>query len=288
VPTPAPVEALEPVVAIDIPGADRAILNGTAIYVQSAHAVHEIDPGTNAVRTVVDDLGERWSFHVAYESLWVSRDAGDRGLVERYDLESGEALAVIEVGLVPVEMVGAFDSIWTINHRSSSVSRIDLTTNAATTIAVETRFDPIDVAAADARIWAVSPHGYRLTGIDAATNEVVSEVNLIAEVCGVRYRFERLWVRACRTAPTFIYDEMTGELLGRWDPFPVGVGPVFWAARPLRDQGFALGRYDPATLELLAEGGMVGNPVGATIGFGSAWVPSEDQILRYDLAALGG
>jgi YVTN family beta-propeller protein len=286
-------ELLEPTDRIDVgDGASLILFHGEHAWVAVESGVVRIDPDTDEAVEVIGGLTPPYGFNVGFGSAWISRADEEipRGWIERYDLESGELLASIDVGLMPLETITAFDSIWVPNHHSSSVSRIDPTTNEViATIEVEGGHgDPYGLAADSRRLWTSSPNGGHISGIDPATNEVVEEV--AAWGCGIVAAAGRVWwhssckhwrVRAFDAAEPSAIEEFGSPPAG----MPVTDGQRVWAVAFSEEGGhLLLTPMDPETLAfgMTIDTG-VAEPEGWAVGFGTLWVSKGNEIIRFDL-----
>ena len=287
------VVSVQPTVRIDVgTGAGLVYFDGDSAWVGAETGVFRIDPQSNEATPVIDGLTPPFGFNVGFGSAWISRADEDapRGWIERYDLASGELVATIDVGLMPLETLTAFGSIWVPNHHSSSVSRIDPATNeVVATIEVEDGFgDPYAVAAGENLVWTTSPNGGHVNGIDPATNQVVEEVT--GSGCALVAAVGRVWwFSSCEPGSVRFFEQADPSAIQSIDSPPGGMplsdGTNLWAAATSPDSGnLLLTSLDPDTLEFgetLDTG--VTEPAAWAMGFGTLWVSSGSEVVRIEL-----
>ncbi len=297
-PTSAPPAAIAPTATIQISrGAGLALPHDDALFVASETGVYRVDPDTNRVTRVLDGLEPPYGFNVGFGSAWISRADESRGWIERYDLRSGDLLAEIEVGRMPLETLTAFGSIWVPNHHSSSVSRIDPDTNqvVATIEVLHGSGDPYALAADEAMIWSTSPNGGAVSGLDPATNAAVHELR--ASACGVAALAGRVWAAACESPLVMAFPSAGGAAVGRLRAgLPLSDGEHFWTTLapmvgPVSQDvdSLVVSAFDPDTLALgAAVDTGVAEPSALVVAFGSLWVTSGDVVQRFALDDLPG
>ena len=245
-----------------------------------------MDPETLRAKVAVDGLSGQWAMNVGFGSAWLSRSVDDHGWIERYDLETGELEAKIDVGKAPVETLSALGHVWVPDHHGGTVYRIDPKTNTVDgSIAVD--LDPIEIAAGGGRIWVVGPHARRLAAIDAKTLEVTLETSFPELVCGVAYLGGRAWVRSCTGPKVYVIDASTGaEIADVKSLTPVKDGDRAWAPFPEDNDRFLVGRLDPQSAEIHDRVRIVGLPLSHAVGHGSLWTTSGTTLYGWALDDL--
>ena len=294
---PEPPWALEPTAVISIgSGAGAIIAAGSMVWVGTETGVVRVDPATDTAAQVVEGLEPPFGLNIGFGSAWISLadEADPKGWVERYDLATGELQATIDVGLMPLETLTAFESIWVPNHHSASVSRIDPLTNAVTaTIEIgDGTGDPYGLAAGDRLVWVTSPNWGRASGIDPDRNHVVDEAEV--QACAVRALEGRIWVDDCVTGRPLvsIFAEDEAFHVEHLDAPPAGLplsdGTLSWTAALSTDAStLVITALDAETGQLgeSLDTGIV-EPAAWTIGFGALWVTTSQEVRRYDLNLL--
>ena len=123
-----PLTLLTPEATITIPGSPDWIAIGDSVWVSNKpkNNVTRIDPGTGAIKQVIDGLNKPCSgLAIGFGSLWVP-DCGNQTVV-RIDLQSGKPTQTIPIGIADSEggiAVGA-GSVWMMSDGKSTLSRID-------------------------------------------------------------------------------------------------------------------------------------------------------------------
>lgn len=290
------IAALEPADTISWGAPALNIIAGEhALYVQSEGHIVRLDPDTHAATLLVDGLSPAFGLNAGYGSVWASREGPDRGWIERFDAASGAKTAEIEVGLLPVESITAFDSIWVPNDHSGTVSRIDPATDSVVQeieVSPPGGGGPVSLAAGADMIWSVSASENTITQIDPASNEVVRELPLPYRPCRVGYASGRVWAAYCDLRQVLVFDALSGEQLGELDGPPIAIdgGPAWLATYYRGDDDFLLSEIDLATLEIRDTVRVAANPHSLAIGFGSVWVATgeDGRIHRYPFSDLPG
>ena len=294
-PTPERVAVLEPSASFDL-GQSLGLVTGDeehgVVYVQVDSGVLRVDPVTGDFQQVVDGLEPPWGMNIGFGSAWVSTDPVGNGVVQRYDLATGELVANVTVQELPVESLTAFGSIWVPNDHSGSVSRIDPETNevVATIQVVETPSGgPVHVSAGADRVWAASPKGNLVSGIDPSTNEVVVEITVPEITCGTTISSDRLWIGRCLDGPrkTWVHDPASGDALGELDAVIAANGErAFALTIEPGSRNTLVHAVDPEALTLSAPVAWAGIPNFVSVGTEMVWITSDTQLLGYRLEAL--
>lgn len=291
-----PIAAVEPADTVSWGGPAWNIITGEdALYVQSEGQIARIDPDTQVATLLVDGLSAAFGLNAGFGSVWASREHPDRGWIERFDAASGAKTAEIEVGLLPVESITAFGSIWVPNDHSGTVSRIDPAMDSVLQEIEVSRpggGGPVSLAAGANMIWSVSASEDTITQIDPASNEVVGELPLSYRPCHVGYASGRVWAAYCDLPRVMVFDAISGEQVGELDGRPLAIdgGPAWLATYHHGDDDFLLSEIDLATLEVGETVSVAARPHSFAIGFGSVWVATgeDGRIHRYPLGELPG
>jgi YVTN family beta-propeller protein len=180
----------------------------------------------------------------------------------------------LKVGTSPVAITFDGSRIWTADHDSGTVTRIDADTSAVARVKVGG--SPGGVAAAGGSLWVgdFAPDG-SLTRIDPGTNAVVARVETPAQPAGLLGDGDTLWV-ADYSGSVLRVDAVNGRVVAR---IPVGGKPEALAA------GFGLlwvsnhdgtiSTVDPATNAAVGSK-IVGDPDVDSVAVGSdaVWATS--------------
>jgi YVTN family beta-propeller protein len=223
-------------------------------------------------------------------------------LPERALGDSSEAsvVASIAVGERPNGITSGFDSIWIVNARSDTVTRIDPTTNlVVATIAVGATTG-MGIVAAEGAVWVTNFDANTVTRIDPATNLVTATIRVGIAPTGIGATPDAIWIAEHRGDPNGAVsriDPATNRVVAR---IPLGAqfccGPTqiattpdaVWVGVPNLSAPPELVRIDPGTTSVEAvilpgkgavNGGMAatGSDVWAA---GGTNVPS--RLLRID------
>ncbi len=151
-----------------------AILDGSAwITNTSDGSVSRVDLTTDVV---TEHSVGMWPLHVesGEGSLWVTNNVD--GTVSRLDPDTGDELAVIDVGAAPHALAVVAGSVW-VGSDVSGMWRIDPATNTSERVA-ETDFSSIDTALDGTDIWVADSGGAAVVRFDAAAGAVGSVIDL--------------------------------------------------------------------------------------------------------------
>jgi streptogramin lyase len=174
------------------PDPSVAIADGGALWVvaHTTGTLSRIDLKTRAVTAATAVPGLALAIAVIDGSLWVPsfdpyKCSGNTcfSQLTRLDARSGRVTGRYTVES-PTGLAAGFGSLWIVNHRSLTVTRLDPRTGKATRVIPvrlghETAFDgPLQVVAGLGAVWVSHPVQDVVTRIDPRTNEVAARVHL--------------------------------------------------------------------------------------------------------------
>ena len=232
-------------------------IDPSGVWVTSWYnTLSRIDPATNTVLSVVPvdftTTQRAEAIGSGAGSLWVTATDTDAnfdplpGVVKRIDPATGATLATIPVGKSPWAIDVSPGAVWVANADSSSVMRIDPSTNqVVATIAIPNAYG---VTVGLGAVWVSSTDG-RVTRIDPATDQIVT------------------------TIPT----QATGGLIA------TGNGAVWVTNRGDVDlANGSLSRIDPATNQVVANTPLGSRPDALVISGTNVWIGmlGESTIVR--------
>jgi virginiamycin B lyase len=217
--------------------------------------IRQVDPATNTiVRTIPVKLAAdpEGSIAIGEGSIWAITNEGgtDSGTLTRVNARTGIVTANIPVKPKSHAAIAAFGSVWVSSSGAGTVARVDPQTNAVIAEAPVRALPRFMVASQDA-VWVLSQADGTLERIDPSNNRVVAmvEIGVPGDGGDLAVGDESLWVSAERVP------------LSQVDPH-----------KNLLLRQFVGGRKDDTM----------------RIGFGSAWIISEQQgeLWRVDLDQL--
>ena len=158
--------------------------NSTGLWITNwiTNKIVRFDPVTLATVTSLDTVALSKGVLVNGTTVWVASTRG--GSVQRIDAKTNTITANISVGPTgpsgPNWLARGLGSIWTSVPNTSSVVRINETTNAVeATIKISGQTTPCGgLAAGSTAVWVVTCEGSYVAQIDPATNKQVGEVGL--------------------------------------------------------------------------------------------------------------
>jgi hypothetical protein len=318
--SPSPARSVAPVLASPSTAADGTVTLGLppagvlidagddalwgTVFEESRRTVIRIDPESNQVTTVLDDLPPEQLVAIGVEgSVWAAYY--DLNVVVQYDAQTGEELARLEVGAGPLEPVYAFGDIWTLDHNDETVTRIDPRTStvvASIDVANSGGPGPLTYGIAAGLLWVASPNTQEVAGIDPQSNAVVRTID-VEGYCGpaVAGVADQVWLQDCDDGVALdpvTLDEL-GDLSGVPIPLailgePVVVDRRVWVPQVDVDADAITGlvAVDLDTYELVDEFNLPTLDAPRVVyAFDSIWLSTEGQLLRIPtdaLAARGG
>jgi streptogramin lyase len=180
----------------------------------------------------------------------------------------------------PIDVVGAFDSIWVAGIHADQVRRLD-----PTTMAEVARIDvtgPAWFLEADGALWVTQQVGVGLTRIDPDANTVVGHVGDVPPCGAPVFALGSIWASACDAGVYLRIDPATTAIT---DTIPAqGHRWVVFAAGDLITLGTdGLARLDPAARTFTGVPGSLGGDAeligsdGATV-----WLRLGNDVVRID------
>jgi len=198
----------------------------------------------------------------------------------------GHATLVANLGVdnAPIDVVGAFGSIWVANHHSDDVVRIDPATGAEQArIPFTDGTGPAWFAVTDDAVWVTRQNTLGIARIDPKTNEKDPNQAGSLPPCGPpTIGLGAVWYFACDTGQMVRIDLASFEPTMVAAPGlsnPISVDDHLYAVGP--DGVVRLGD-DGETWELLAGTTGPGRPIG--FAGGTLWVAIQGAMQRVDLA----
>ena len=280
---------------------------GLWVAVEGSDTVHRIDPTSNSIVETAIVSQSIGAVHIASGAAWVTDFEGNR--LYQHDMSSGERIATIETGEGPDAMLVAHGSLWVANHFGGSVSRVD-PTSGRVTVTIKTgdpgRGGPASMLEADGMIWVAVPLPGSVAVIDPQTDEVIEEVEIATNPCGVSWTGKRIVASACLNVDYSVEAFAPGDseavtlnppaFLG--DSFAVD-GRAWMTATELRgartgDEILSAGRlpesivaFDPVTLEMTEDAVTLREPIkGIREGSDALWVILRERVVRLPFEAL--
>jgi DNA-binding beta-propeller fold protein YncE len=189
---------------------------------------------------------------------------------------------IIELGAdaAPIDVVGAFGSIWVANHHSDDVVRLDPQTGAEQArIFVGDLSGPGYFAVTDDAVWVTRQNGRGIARIDPTTNELSPRQSGSLTPCSdTAVALGGVWYFACDTGQMVRIDIVTHDesfvtATDMWNP--IAIDGQLYAVGP---DGVA--RLDDG-LHWTVVGGCCGHPIG--FAGGTLWLADTDQLVRVDL-----
>lgn len=212
-----------------------------------------------------------------------SASASPRPVATPHETTAGSlTVLIIELGpdAAPIDVVGAFGSIWVANHHSDDVVRLDPQTGAEQArIFVGDLSGPGYFAVTDDAVWVTRQNGRGIARIDPSTNELKPRQSGSLTPCGdTAVALGGVWYFACDTGQMVridiaTHDESFVTATGMWNPIAVD------------GQLYAVGPDGVVRLDDGLHWTMVGGCCGHPIGFagGTLWLADTDQLVRVDL-----
>jgi DNA-binding beta-propeller fold protein YncE len=129
-------------------------------------------------------------------SIWVALTDFDRnrdqGQVWRLDPDSGRVLAKVPVGRLPGAMAVEGESVWVVNARDSTISRIDAGTNRVETYDVAS--EPGGMVAANGSIWLTHPRNGTVSRIEPDSGRSVAVISSGGSAYGIAADARGVWI----------------------------------------------------------------------------------------------
>jgi hypothetical protein len=197
-------------------------------------------------------------------------------------LADGTVAGVLQFGRSagPIDVVAAFDSIWTANIYSHDVSRIDPATLEETDRILAGTGPAWFAVTADA-LWVTHQTGQGLARIDPATNVAGLSVG-VATPCGAPVlAFESLWASACDDGKILRIDPSTSELISEI-PAPGYRWLALAQGRLFTGNAAGLAEVNPTTRTVTNLGFCCGDVMGSDGQ--TIWLNRQTDVVRMDPA----
>jgi len=276
--------------------------------------VMRIDPASMKVVATIESPLLEFPPNVAvgHGALWIadSIPATDKhpqgGQLRRVDESTNQVVATIPVGRTPEGVAFTPDAVWTANHRSDepegapgahtfSVSRVDLSSQTETRIAVEHRPEtfndwdnfccgPQGMTAGFGSVWVGDATSQSVYRVDPATNAVIATIHAPtdSQACGdLAADTTGIWVGgSCDTSVIWKIDPQTNTVSKTVDlsvdtgPIAVGLGSL-WGV--IEDW---VVRIDPASGKVVGRTKIPGVD-GIALGDGVVWLGQGSKLLAF-------
>jgi streptogramin lyase len=259
---------------------------GGFVWRASLEGLIQVDPATMDA-TWHTDLAPGRALVYAFDSLWVGVSSG----VVRVDPTSLEEIATIRLGAMPEGLAADEDSIWTSQHQSRVVLRIDPRTNKVVeTIDVANPDSPVGgrpmvPSVVDGDIWVAMGLAAEVVRIDAARKvtrfALEREVTATAVATPEALWFSNLWIldrrvtRIDRATGVVSSAELPASAL---DSRPGQIGPGIYVDGTLwfLTTGGTMVAIDPVTFDVLGTVPLQGSVPRAVVEYdGAIWVASD-------------
>jgi len=231
------------------------------------------------------DLGGDRVLIAADAGIWVSRR--EAGTVSKVDGKTNKPADPIAVGKEPCAgLATGFGSLIVPLCGAPGVARVDLKTNAVTTIAPTLASGVVGPVTGVSSIWLVTDGRTRLIRIDPESNTLVADMPLNAKALAMTFGQGALWVSTENNELLKIspYTVVTSEIIsvGK-SPISVALGEgAIWT---LNAGDGSVSRVDPKTNKV-ANTIKLGVPIShgqIAVGEGSIWVSAPGlPLLRID------
>jgi len=180
----------------------------------------------------------------------------------------------------PIDVVAAFNSIWTANIFSNDVSRIDpATLEEIDRIPAGT--GPAWFAVTDDALWVTHQTGRGLVRIDPGANAAGLSVGDVPPCGAPVLAFESLWASACDDGVIIRIDPATGTLVSKV-PAPGYRWLAFAQGRLFTGDALGLGEVDPTTETVTNLGYCCGEVMGSDGQ--TVWLDRSTEVVRMDPA----
>ena len=281
------------------PGGVDLAATDDSIWVGGTNSLFKIDPTSDTVAFEAPTSNEPRRFAIADGAAWIGYF--ELSLVLRVELATGKETTRIATGVNPDDVISAFGSIWTTDHRGATLTRIDPVANrVVATVEGVGRTGPSGpqgIGAGPDRLWVGVSNSAAVFEVDPATNTVLRSIAVTGAIpCGPILVDALVWVTACAESPHVSrVDQVAGTAvsikLPGYGGAPVRIGDRIWIP--------ALGDDDPVLIAFSPRDGAVldvvalPKPAGmdaAVVAFGSLWLADEASgtVVRIPVAELGG
>jgi virginiamycin B lyase len=163
---------LTAVFAVGPAAAEGGITTGAGsvwLIVDKSGTLARIDPDTGAIRQTVRVPAGSYNPFFDGGRIWVTRAEGAE--LSGVDAITGSVLASVRTGPNPRFLTVAAGAVWTLNQGDGSLTRVDLRTQRANTIALGTPGHGGDISFGADQVWTTMPK-VPLSMIDAKTQSL--------------------------------------------------------------------------------------------------------------------
>jgi hypothetical protein len=194
----------------------------------SGGTLYRLSPTTGRVaRRISLDVAAAYNIWIGGGSVWVADDQGAK--VVRVSPRTNRVVARIAAGDGPASMAFAGGTAWVVNHRDTTVDRIDLATNRSTRLTRIGRDAPERMVWAQGSLW-ITGRGTDLLKVSPADGSVQRTIEIGASGIDLALAGDDLWIPT-RSAEVDQSGFPTMEALRR---VSISSGAVSTVARPTR------------------------------------------------------
>jgi hypothetical protein len=158
----------------------------------SGGTLYRLSPKTGkVVRRISLDVAAAYNIWIGGGSVWVADDQGAK--VVRVSPRTNRAVARIAAGDGPASMAFAGGTAWVINHRDTTVDRIDLATNRSTRLARIGHDAPERMVWANGSLW-ITGRGTDLLKVSPGDGSVQRTIEIGASGIDLALAGDDLWI----------------------------------------------------------------------------------------------
>jgi hypothetical protein len=168
---------------------------GSIWALDSGGTLYRLNPGKAKVtKRIALNVAAAYNIWIGGGSLWVAADQG--ASVVRVSPQSNRVVARIEAGDGPASMAFDGGTAWVVNHRDTTIDRIDLATNESsplTTLGGANERAPERMTFARGSLW-VTGRGTDLLKVNPATGAVEQTIEIGASGIDLVAAGDDLWI----------------------------------------------------------------------------------------------
>jgi hypothetical protein len=168
---------------------------GSIWALESGGTLYRLKPGTGRVtKRIALNVAAAYNIWIGGGSVWVAADQG--ASVVRVSPQSNRVVARIEAGDGPASMTFDGTTAWVVNHRDTTIDRIDLATNESsllTTLGGVNDRAPERMTFSDGSLW-VTGRGTDLLKVSPVSGDVEQTIDIGASGIDLVALGDVLWV----------------------------------------------------------------------------------------------